>query len=72
MNCHISSIIKTNTVKVNAGLTDVPELSEISELCADGVWFSFSSLLPFILSSARYFCPAAPLQADVEQVVDSV
>ena len=37
MNCHILSVIKANTVKVNAGLTDVPELSEISELCVDGV-----------------------------------
>ena len=37
MNCHTLSVVKTNTVKISAALTDVPELSDISELCVDGV-----------------------------------
>ena len=37
MNCHILSVIKAKTVKINDGLRDVPELSDISELCVDGV-----------------------------------
>ena len=72
MNCHILSVIKANTVKIIVALTDVPELSDISEVGVDGVLFWLSSLLPFVLSFARNFCPAAPLQEEVEHVVDSI